>query len=99
MQRRQLPIGIQSFRTLREDGCYYVDKTPLIHQLVSQGRHCFLSRPRRFGKSLLRHVAGRRGEVRERGADLRYSLKNSLPGVFHYRKTKAWFCFACEFNG
>ena len=53
MNRRQLPIGIQSFRTLREEGCYYVDKTPLIHDLVSLGRHYFLSRPRRFGKSLL----------------------------------------------
>ena len=58
MQRRQLPIGIQSFRTLREDGCYYVDKTPLIHRLVSQGRHYFLSRPRRFGKSLLLDTLG-----------------------------------------
>ncbi len=53
MQRRQLPIGIQSFRTLRENGCYYVDKTALIHRLATQGRHYFLSRPRRFGKSLL----------------------------------------------
>ena len=53
MTRRLLPIGIQDFRTLRETGCYYVDKTPLIHQLVSQGRYYFLSRPRRFGKSLL----------------------------------------------
>ena len=58
MQRRQLPIGIQSFRTLREDGCYYVDKTPLIHRLVRQGRHYFLSRPRRFGKSLLLDTLG-----------------------------------------
>ena len=53
MQRRQLPIGIQTFRTLRENDCYYVDKTALIHELVSRGRHYFLSRPRRFGKSLL----------------------------------------------
>ena len=53
MQRRLLPIGIQDFRTLRETGCYYVDKTALIHELVSQGRYYFLSRPRRFGKSLL----------------------------------------------
>ena len=53
MQRQNLPIGIQSFRTLREDNCYYVDKTALIEQLVRQGRHYFLSRPRRFGKSLL----------------------------------------------
>jgi len=53
MHRRQLPIGIQDFRTIREQGCYYVDKTPLIHRLVSEGRYYFLSRPRRFGKSLL----------------------------------------------
>ena len=53
MSRRLLPIGIQSFRTIREEGFYYVDKTALVHQLVSQGRHYFLSRPRRFGKSLL----------------------------------------------
>jgi len=53
MTRLRLPIGIQDFRTIREDGYYYVDKTPLIHQLVSQGSHFFLSRPRRFGKSML----------------------------------------------
>ena len=53
MRRRQLPIGIQDFRTIREQDCYYVDKTPLIHRLVSEGRYYFLSRPRRFGKSLL----------------------------------------------
>ncbi len=53
MSRRLLPIGIQSFRTIREENCYYVDKTALIHELVSRGRHYFFSRPRRFGKSLL----------------------------------------------
>ena len=53
MSKLTLPIGIQSFRSLREDECYYVDKTPLIRQLVKEGRHYFLSRPRRFGKSLL----------------------------------------------
>ena len=53
MQRRQLPIGIQSFRRLREKGCYYVDKTPLIAELIDRGEYYFLSRPRRFGKSLL----------------------------------------------
>ena len=51
--RRLLPIGIQDFRTMREQGFYYVDKTPLIRQLVEEGRFYFLSRPRRFGKSLL----------------------------------------------
>ena len=51
--RRKLPIGIQTFREIREDGCYYVDKTGFIRQLVEGGKHYFLSRPRRFGKSLL----------------------------------------------
>jgi len=53
MTRQSLPIGIQDFATIRNEGFYYVDKTPLIRQLVSAGRHYFLSRPRRFGKSLL----------------------------------------------
>jgi len=53
IERRPLPIGIQTFSILREEGCYYVDKTPLIRELIRSGRHYFLSRPRRFGKSLL----------------------------------------------
>ena len=53
MKRRKLPAGIQSFSKLREQDCYYVDKTAHIHRLVTQCNHCFLSRPRRFGKSLL----------------------------------------------
>ena len=53
MARRLLPIGIQSFRRLRERDCYYVDKTPHIKRLLDMGDHYFLSRPRRFGKSLL----------------------------------------------
>ena len=52
MARRTLPIGIQTFRKLREDGCYYVDKTAYIKRLLDGGTHYFLSRPRRFGKSL-----------------------------------------------
>ena len=50
--RRKLPIGIQTFRTIREEGCYYADKTAQILRLA-EGTHFFLSRPRRFGKSLL----------------------------------------------
>ena len=53
MTRRKLPAGVQTFRKIREDDCYYVDKTGYIHQLVTACSHCFLSRPRRFGKSLL----------------------------------------------
>ena len=52
MTRRKLPIGLQTFRELREEGYYYVDKTPYIQQLVTEGTHYFLSRPRRFGKNL-----------------------------------------------
>lgn len=48
-----LPIGVQSFTKLRERNCVYVDKTRLIHQLVTNGTYYFFSRPRRFGKSLL----------------------------------------------
>ena len=50
---KTLPIGIQSFRYLRENGYLYVDKTDIIHRLVAAGKVYFLSRPRRFGKSLL----------------------------------------------
>ena len=46
------PIGIQTFSRIRENGYVYIDKTALIHQLVSRGSIYFLSRPRRFGKSL-----------------------------------------------
>ena len=47
------PIGIQSFEKIRTEGYVYVDKTTLMYNLVSQGSIYFLSRPRRFGKSLL----------------------------------------------
>ena len=53
MKQRIYPIGIQSFEKLRRDGYIYVDKTALIYKLVTTGSYYFLSRPRRFGKSLL----------------------------------------------
>ena len=53
MKRSKLPTGIQTFRTIREQDCYYVDKTEHIQRLIAAGTHYFLSRPRRFGKSLL----------------------------------------------
>ena len=49
----KLPIGLQDFRGLRQDGYLYVDKTRHIHRLITEGKYYFLSRPRRFGKSLL----------------------------------------------
>ena len=53
MSEKLYPIGIQNFESLRKDGYLYVDKTALIYQLAKRGRYYFLSRPRRFGKSLL----------------------------------------------
>ena len=53
MSGKIYPIGIQNFESLRNDGYFYIDKTALIYQLVKTGSYYFLSRPRRFGKSLL----------------------------------------------
>ncbi|MEX8519237.1 MAG: ATP-binding protein [Leptothrix sp. (in: b-proteobacteria)] len=54
LPRRKLPIGIQNLREIRERNCYYVDKSGLAIDLIeSSGKAFFLSRPRRFGKSLL----------------------------------------------
>jgi hypothetical protein len=50
---KNMPIGVQDFESLRNDGYFYVDKTALVYQLVTTGRYYFLSRPRRFGKSML----------------------------------------------
>jgi hypothetical protein len=50
---QNLPIGIQSFEKLRTGGYLYVDKTALVYQLATSGSYFFLSRPRRFGKSML----------------------------------------------
>ena len=53
MNIRKLPIGVQSFEALRKENFLYVDKTEFVYRLASEGRQYFLSRPRRFGKSLL----------------------------------------------
>ena len=50
---RLYPVGIQNFEKIRKDGYIYVDKTALLYQLVKTGQYYFLSRPRRFGKSLM----------------------------------------------
>ena len=47
------PIGIQNFEKLRRDGYLYIDKTAMLYQMVQKGSYYFLSRPRRFGKSLM----------------------------------------------
>ena len=50
---KKYPIGIQDFEKLRKEGYYYIDKTSYVYDLVDKGNYYFLSRPRRFGKSLL----------------------------------------------
>ena len=53
-RNRRLPVGIQSFEKIREDGYLYVDKTDIVWELTNRGRkYNYLSRPRRFGKSVL----------------------------------------------
>ena len=52
-ETRQLPIGIQTFEKLREENYLYVDKTAMVYKIASNSTPYFLSRPRRFGKSLL----------------------------------------------
>lgn len=52
-QPTKYPIGIQTFSKIREENFLYVDKTRLVYRLVTDGQYYFLSRPRRFGKSLL----------------------------------------------
>lgn len=50
---RKLPIGIQTFEGIRKENYLYVDKTALVWRMANLGKPYFLSRPRRFGKSLL----------------------------------------------
>ena len=52
MSHKIYPIGIQNFEKIRNDGYFYIDKTALMYQMVKTGSYYFLSRPRRFGKSL-----------------------------------------------
>ncbi|WP_294630324.1 ATP-binding protein [uncultured Bacteroides sp.] len=52
-QVRKLPIGIQTFEEIRKHNYIYVDKTAMVYQIANTGKPYFLSRPRRFGKSLL----------------------------------------------
>ena len=51
--KRKYPVGIQSFESIRSEGYIYVDKTALVYKMITEGKPYFLSRPRRFGKSLL----------------------------------------------
>ena len=81
------PIGIQSFDQIIEDGYVYVDKTDLVYKLTQEGKTYFLSRPRRFGKSLLvstlkNYFLGRKELFKGRAIDKLEKDWNVYP-VFH----------------
>ena len=53
INKRRLPVGLQSFEEIRRKGYLYVDKTDMVWEMVNEGcKYNYLSRPRRFGKSL-----------------------------------------------
>lgn len=53
MEKPKYPVGIQTFEKIRRGNYFYVDKTEFVYNLATRGQYYFLSRPRRFGKSLL----------------------------------------------
>ncbi len=53
MSIQRYPLGLQDFSEVITRGCVYVDKTHFVHKLITTHKYYFLSRPRRFGKSLL----------------------------------------------
>lgn len=86
------PIGIQDFRFLRERGFVYIDKTEYIHRLVDRGKWYFLSRPRRFGKSLMLSVMN---ELYTGGSDLFEGLWINNHWDFEkMRRPVVWLKFA-----
>lgn len=88
----KFPIGIQDFKKIREGGFVYVDKTELLYQMVTRGSIYFLSRPRRFGKSLL-------------VSTLKYyfsgekTLFHGLEIEKHEKEWKSFPIFHIDFNG
>ncbi len=84
--RKKLPIGIQTFREIREGGYYYVDKTGFALRLDDEGKYYFLSRPRRFGKSLFLDTlaelfAGNEALFRGLEAERRWDWSRRFPVV------------------
>ena len=53
MKLKRLPVGIQTYSEIVNLNCVYVDKTEYIYKMINLSKYIFLSRPRRFGKSLL----------------------------------------------
>ena len=93
-QRRKLPIGIQTFSDIREGGYYYIDKTPFIEKLINQNKYYFLSRPRRFSKSLLLDTLRCLFEGHETLFEELY-IHDKCDWQTHYPVVRISFCFLC----
>ena len=103
MKKKTLPIGYQDFESLREDDCYYVDKTQYILNLIHSGRYYFLSRPRRFGKSLLVSTIeylfeGRRDLFKGLYIDQKWNWKDDKYPVIHFSFARSKFIQVQSFS-
>ena len=93
---RRLPVGVQSFEDLREGGFVYVDKTKYIYELARRSKQYFLSRPRRFGKSLFLSTLKAYWEGKKElfeGLEIMELEKNTEEG------SEAYPVFYFDFNG
>jgi hypothetical protein len=89
MQLPKLPIGIQHFDVLRRNNYVYIDKTEFVHKLADNGGAFFLSRPRRFGKSLFLHTLaelakGRRELFKDLWIEDKWDWTRKYP-VLHFK--------------
>ena len=101
MSTKIYPIGIQNFEKIRNDGYLYIDKTALMYQMVKTGSYYFLSRPRRFGKSLListleaykkkKNLSLRTSKPRKTKPTYKITQKNLIFGDGVKKKKKKWF--------
>ena len=95
MVERIYPVGIQKFSDIIKKECVYVDKTDLIYKLTKKYKYVFLSRPRRFGKSLLRttlhsYFAGEKGYMVSFEADNRKLVKIGISFSTETRTIEDW---------
>lgn len=95
MVERIYPVGIQTFCDIIKKECVYVDKTDLIYKLTKKYKYVFLSRPRRFGKSLLSttlhsYFAGEKGYMVSFEADDRKLVKIGISFSTETRTIEDW---------